>query len=161
MKTFKKIIAYAAIIVTLTSCGVLTGIRKPIAIIDAPADLEIKNAATGEIIPITMAITAATSQGNSITNYKTPAIKTKLKNGMILELKSNGVVKTFQIDKKNSIGLLIVEGLFTLGSFALIDIVTGANKMPKPPYIDVSSLFANKPQRTNNQIRTYIVENSH
>ena len=166
MKKNNAIYAFAFFTICLTSCATITGgITKPISLVDAPKDIEIRNLKTGKIIPITTELAASrggvSSSGASFSGGQRfgPAIRLKIKKGMSFEIRTKDTVKIVEIGHKNKIGFLIAEGIPTLGTFALVDILTGANKHPNPDYIDVKSVLANKPQRGNIEIWNYIWEN--
>lgn len=161
-----KVIFCAVILSTLfTSCATMFGVKKTISIVDAPSNVQIKNVATGEIIPITTELVASvggvSSTGTSFDGGQRfgPAIRVKIKKGLAFEISVKDTTKTVEIGKKDKIGFLIAEGIPTLGTFALVDIITGANKHPNPNFIDVKSLLANKPQRDKFEIWKYIWDN--
>lgn len=146
-----------------SSCGVTqSAYRKRLAVIDAPADLTIKDLRTGKLIEIKMKVSRSEQTGyNTVTAYKTPSINLKVKKGTILELESQGIKKTVELKTKPNIGVLIFEGIFSLGAFAIIDLAFGANKSYKPQHLDVPAILSGKPQRTEKEINQYIRENSH
>ncbi|MDI9364656.1 MAG: hypothetical protein QM541_06875 [Flavobacterium sp.] len=146
-----------------SSCGVTqSAFRKRLAVIDAPADLKIKNLKTGKLIEIKMKVSRSEQTGyNVVTAYKTPSINLKVKKGTILELESQGIKKTVELKAKPNIGMLVLEGIFSLGTFAIIDLAFGANKSYKPQHLDVPAILSGKPQRSEKEINQYIRENSH
>ncbi len=147
--------------VFLTSCGTLSGIRKPIALIDFPPDLVVKDQETGEVLPIETGVIATSTAGrNRNIDYIGQAVRFKPKKNVTLELTSNGITKTIEISKKNNVGILILEGVFTLGTFAAVDIITGGHKTHNPPFIDVKALFQNQEQRSKKEMLKYIRANS-
>jgi hypothetical protein len=144
----------------LSSCGTMHGLEKPIALVDAPEDLEITNKATGEKLEIkTMKVqtsskttkTGYNRERVTVTVYMAPAVKLKPKRNLELELTSGGVTKTVNFKIKRNYGWVFLEGLFTFGVAAVVDLATGGMNDHKKPYIDVSAVMAGTPQRGNRQ----------
>ena len=147
----------------VSSCALMMtgGTKKTIAIIDAPDDLEIKNLKTGEKIEIEYLSTIVTKYKNSnvATLYKTPAIRVKVKKGVELELKSKDIIRNVKFKTKHNVGLLIFETIYSFGVFTAVDLITGANKVPNPPFIDVPAVLSDKPQKTKKEMINYILSN--
>ena len=163
----KKVFYYLVVLsISLSRCGTLSGIKKPVALIDFPSDLVVKNKETGEILPIETGVIGSTSSyrtrnnTTTVTNYVGQAVRFKPQKNITLELTSKGVTKTIEISKKNNVGMLILEGVFSLGTFAVVDLITGGHKSPNPPFIDVKALFENKEQRSSKEMIKYIKQNS-
>ena len=169
MKIFpKKTLYFLSIIaICLSSCGNYKGIKKPVALIDAPADLVIKNHDTGEVVKIDTGIVGYTSKTiigsnvTTITNFVGRRIKFKPKKSITLDLTSHNVTKTVKIGRKIEFALLIFEGVFTLGTFTAIDLLTGGYKTHNPPYIDVKAVFEDREQRSYKEIMRYMKSYSH
>ena len=97
----------------LISCGTINGLKKPIAIIDAPPDLEVTNKKTGEKLVIRNARIGSGTAGNNRTDitYLAPAVSLKAQKNVTLEIKSKGISKTVDFQLKQNVGLLIFEGV--------------------------------------------------
>ena len=160
MKYILKVFGVVTISVALFSCGTMSGLKKNIAVIDAPADLVIINKETGNKLDIKSRKVASTtttvnSKTDKVTSYYAPAVRVKPKRNLTLELQSGGNIKTVEFGIKRNYGIIALESVLSVGLFGAIDLITGGMNDHKNPYIDVSSVLAGQPQRTNKQLFIY------
>ena len=159
----KKLFTLIVLSLVLTSCGTLFGLKTPVALVGAPEDVTVKNVNTGEELKVKNMVATGTTSRNSETDYITPGVRFKPRKGTILEISSKSLnqTKTFEVGTQTEYLGLILEGVFTFGTFTLIDIATGATKKNKPRLIDCNALFNDKPQPTQKEIKQYIISHSH
>lgn len=169
-KTFLKLTMLAVITsVLLSSCAtILSSKQKTYGLVDVPVDLKIKNLSTGEELTIidcalvtdnNKSFQGTQNVGDRYWYYSGKGVKMKVKKNTKLEFTSGGVSKIFEVGGKgntNSFGYIWLDIMFTAGIGVIVDVSTGALKWPNPYYIDVSSLFADKPQRTKKELEEYI-----
>ncbi len=168
LKTIKNLIVIA-ILFSMTSCATILSANKKIyAIVDPPSDLKVKNLSTGENLDVIDCVVLSESNNaypgkfNSSTtfyNYQGKGVKMKVKKNTQLEFTSNGVSKTIEVTGKGNIKTfwaIWADIVLTAGVGLIVDLSTGKLKYPYPEYIDVSSLFSNKPQRTKKELKAHI-----
>ncbi|HEX6914325.1 MAG TPA: hypothetical protein VF145_03745 [Chitinophagaceae bacterium] len=153
MKTIPSVICMLALAACFTSCGTLssslTGGKRPVFMMDAPADLQVKvNGETVELKKQYFASNESSGSGVKVTtNYFTSAARITHKKPVEIELYSASLNKTakFTLRPKSS-GLFFWGNLFTfpVGGH-IIDAATKGNKLMKPRYIDVSAALDGKP----------------
>lgn len=156
----KKLMVMILLSTILSSCGTLIGIKRPIGLIDKPENLIVRNLNTGDTLKIDEGVFAISVERRFQYNYVGPRIKFKPKKNTVLELESNGVKKTISISKKTNVGMLVIEGIFTYGTFTLIDLITGGYNSHKPALIDCPALFEGKKARTDEELFHYVQVNS-
>jgi len=165
MKKTKLLVLASSVLMLLTSCGTLIssfhGFKEQTTLLNAPADLKIKDVKSGVEIPITEVAFECRSTDHGATIVRGPGIRMKVKKDRDLEFTSSGITQTFTTRSKPQIGMLIVEGIFSLGAFTAIDLITGRNKYPDPDIIDVAAILANKPQRERKDLINELIANSH
>lgn len=159
----KKLFAIVFLATFLTGCGTMLGMKTPVALIGGPDDVAVKNVSTGKVLKVKNVVATGTTSRNSETDYLAPGVWFRPKKGTILEISSKSLnqTKTFVVGTKTEYLGLILEGVFTFGTFTLIDIITGATKKNNPKLIDCESLFSDKPQRSQRELKEYIFTHSH
>lgn len=153
--------ALVLLLTILTSCGTLSGIKKPLPLIDMPDNLIVRNLETGDTLKIEEGIIGFSTTKRFQYNYIGQRVKFKPKKNTTLELEANGVKKTIEISKKTDATMLVLEGLYTFGAFTLVDLITGGYRSHNPSFIDCPALFEDKEPRTEDEILNYVKVNSH
>jgi hypothetical protein len=153
MKNFSLITCLLIVAICSSSCGTLTssitGGKRPVFMMDAPSDLEVK--VNGEQVELKKQYFSSNqSSGSGVnvtTNYFTSAARISHKKTADFELYSPSLNKTAKFTlKPKSSGLFFWANMFTfpVGGH-IIDAVTKGNKLMKPRYVDVSAALDGKP----------------
>ncbi len=146
-----------------SSCGtILQGTKKPLVLVDAPADMVVVNKNTGDTLVVQSVQYAGkrSSVQNTATYYYAPGVRFKASKDSHLELIVGGGSAHIQVGKKNMVGVLIADIGFSWGLFAIIDLATGGVKRHRPRYVDVPAAFAGTPWRSEAELLNYLVTNS-
>ena len=150
---------------SMTSCGTLFYPKKYYGLVDAPADLKITNVKTGKDVPIKkyqmVRIHTSFNSNNETIIYGLGA-HMKAKKNTVLALTSGGVTKTVKVSAKAGFpGIAMLYGDFMFcGVPMIVDLLTGDYRFPRPLYIDVPAVLADKPQRTDKELKDYIISHS-
>ena len=144
----KLLFILLAVIFLLPSCAtIMSGTKKNLILVDLPKDLSVKNG-TEELEIKDYSAASSPGGGNTTVVYKYPGVRLKLKSGTALTLKSGDKTSKVPVKARYAIGGLIFEAFYTLGVGTIVDIVTGAAKVPKERYIDVpAALNKTKPRQ--------------
>ena len=147
-------------IVFLTGCGTVISLKKPIFLVDAPADLTVEK--DGEQLNIANYTFGSSSDVHGafhdVTAYQTTGVKCKLKKSLTLDLKSGDKKGSVDIARKPAIGGLILEGIFTFGIGTIVDLITGGGYKPDPQFVDVPAVLNNKDPRTKKEMKKALYE---
>ncbi len=144
--------------IAMYGCGTLTGLRKPIFLVDAPKDLVVeKDGEAVKIQNLTFNMSSNT-RGTEMTAFQYQGVRIKVKHPVTLDLKTADKKGSVDIVGKPAIGALILEGLFTFGIATAVDLLTGGGKKPVPQYIDVPAILNNTEPRTRKEMRKAMFE---
>ena len=142
----------------------MRGVKQPIVLVDAPKKTTVSY--DGATVPITN-VTAFTSTelrgfGTSYATqetsyYKYTGVKIKLKKDTRLGLKDSDNTGTVKIETKPAIGMLVVEGILTLGIGTAIDLITGAHWVTKDRFVDVPAVLEKKTPRNRRALEKRVL----
>lgn len=147
----------------LSSCGsILMGVKKPLIMVDAPKDLQVKNKHTGEQLAVESVQWGGkrSAASNTATFYYAPGVRFKPHRATMLELSTGEGAVTVPIGKKNMTGILILDIAISWGVFAIIDLANGGVRRHRPRYVDVPAVLAGRPQRSEEELQNYLEMNS-
>lgn len=138
-------------VAAFSSCGTIAGAitkgKRPSFILNAPADVVVKK--DGQVLDLELELFTATNYVGSTasTNYYTAAVKLPYKKKVTLEFSSKSLGKTVTLELKPKNQAAIFWGNVIIAPIVghIIDAVTKNNKILKPKYIDVASVFNNIP----------------
>lgn len=141
----------------MTSCiSIVVGTKRPVSLVDAPADLKVRDMASGKDLEIQQVrLTGA----DGVIQF-CPGVKYKVKKGSVLQFSSGGVTQTVKMGVKPYIGILIFETFLTVGIGTIVDLSTGATKTPKPEFLDIPAILNNTTPRTPKELKKYLLEHS-
>ncbi len=142
--------------ITSSCISILAGTRRPVSLVDAPDDLKVRDLRSGKESKIQQV--RLTGAGGAI--QYCPGVKYKVKKGTVLEFSSGNLKQTVTMGVKPYIGALIFETFLTLGIGTIVDLSTGANKTPKPEFLDVPAILNNQTPRTTDQLKGYLLAHS-
>ena len=148
----------AAATLLFSSCLTLSGLKKPMVLVDAPNNTNVDFNGEDVIVEDVTAFRDEHTQGNTnhVTLYKYPGVKVKLKKASDFTFKSGNKQGTFSVKTHPAIGLLIVEGIFTAGIGTIIDLATGAFWVTNNRFIDVDASLNHKTPRSNKDLKRYV-----
>jgi hypothetical protein len=149
----KKLLLLSVVSMFLfSSCGVLlVGIKKKIFLIDAPKDVKVYQ--NGKMLKIESLTFHVDEVGHTRTTYKYPGVRANIKKDRKLTIKAGEVSGEVEIQPKRQIGLLVIEGILTCGTFTIVDLLTGGDTKPVPGYIDVPAVLNHEKFRTQKQLK--------
>jgi hypothetical protein len=149
-----KLFLLITMIALFSSCGLLfNGTKKKVFLVDSPKDLEVfigkEKVSVEQVV-----ISSYTSNGHTERRYY-PGIHRKLEksNKFILKLGDQSNVLT--IKTKRGVRILILDVLtipFHLGAGVLIDLISGADKVPDYKYLDVPAILSKQKPRSQKQL---------
>lgn len=149
----RKILFLFLLPILLSSCGTLMlGVKKSVYLVDAPRDVQVlKNGS--ENLKVDEILLGSYEARGTKTKYFYPGFRTKIKKGDFVTIKGGDENGKIKLETKRQVGLLVIEGIFTLGVFTAVDLITGGDKKPMPKFIDVPAVLNNKKPRSQKDLR--------
>ncbi|MEO0312119.1 MAG: hypothetical protein RIQ89_1776 [Bacteroidota bacterium] len=149
--------------ISLQGClSIMVGTQRPLALLDVPENMVVKNKTTGETLPLKMVEWGARSSAtqSTTTYYLTRGVLTKAKKGTVIELSADGKTVEYTPKLKSMTGTLIIEGFVSFGIFAFIDMITGASRKFEPNIVDVPATLNNTTPRSLEEMRNVLYSRS-
>jgi len=149
-----KLFLLITMIALFSSCGLLSnGTKKKIFLVDSPKDLEVfigkEKVSVEQVV-----ISSYTSNGHTERRYY-PGIHRKLEKSNKFTLKLGDQSNVLTIKTKRGVRILILDVLtipFHLGAGVLIDLISGADKVPDYKYLDVPAILSKQKPRSQKQL---------
>lgn len=158
----KKLIALSVFAAFITQgCYTINyGGKKPFFLVDAPPGTTVANNKNKEKLEVGeyTAFKSSTTSGNVKTtiNYNYPGFLLKVKKRNEILLQSGSKKPVVMVDGRAGVGMLIFEGIFTLGIGTIVDLATGSFYYSKNRYIDVAAYMEGKKPRTQKELKRYV-----
>lgn len=154
--------ALAATLV-FSSCLTLSGLKKPLVLVDVPNDADVEYNGEGVRVEDVTAFRDEQTQGNTnhVTLYKYPGVKVKLKKHSEINIRVGKQQGSYTIKTHPAIGILIIEGIFTAGIGTIVDLATGAYWVTGHRFIDVEATVNHKTPRSDKELKRRVRESFH
>jgi hypothetical protein len=141
----------------LSSCATLMSYtKKDLILVDSPPNLEVRN--NNQLLEIKSRRAASVGSGDYNEIYMYSGVRVRLKSGLILDFKLGEKVVSVPVKYRMATGILVFETFLTFGVGTMVDLITGAAKMPKKRFIDVPALFNNTAPRSQQELRNYCIK---